>query len=67
MFLIFNRQKIVSYFIAFGTVAFLFIIALVTTNPQNTIETSTTLEEPISYITTEESYQANNEINMNHI
>ncbi|MBR1802819.1 MAG: hypothetical protein IJ777_02465 [Clostridia bacterium] len=63
MFLVFNKQKIASYLIAFSTVVLLFMVAFATTNQQNTVVTSANqVEKPISCIQTEESYQANNSI-----
>ena len=61
MFLVFNKQKIASYVIAFSTVVFLFMVAFATNNQNETVVTSTNqVKEPISCISTEESYEANN-------
>ncbi len=56
MFIVFNKQKIYSYLIAFGTVFSLFVIAFVmTTNGQNTILTSSNGKElPIYSVDTKE-------------
>lgn len=55
MFFVFNKKKINSYLISLGTVAILFGISLIATNNiNNTIETSTTIENlPITKIQTE--------------
>lgn len=46
MFIVFNKQKIYSYLVAFSTVVILFVIGFAVTNePLNTLQTSTNIEE----------------------
>lgn len=56
MFFVFNKQKIISYLVAFTTVAILFCGAGFFVPNDNTIETSTNLERllPIYSVETEE-------------
>ncbi len=56
MFFIFNKEKIMSYFVAFSTVAVLFTMSIIVNNKQ-TLEVSSSTNEnlPIYNVQTEEN------------
>ena len=56
MFIVFNKQKIYSYFVAFSTVVILFVMAFVVTSKQNTtvLTSNAQREIPIYHVETQE-------------
>lgn len=63
MFLVFHKQKMTSYLIAFSTVAILFMVAFASTNQQNSSLSTSAVQteetQPTSSIATNEAYEAN--------
>lgn len=66
MFIVFNKDKVISYLISLSTVAILFVMSFVITNKNNeSVKTSTNI---LSNRTTEENVNNNlNEIKENKI
>jgi len=54
MFIVFNRQKIFSYLVAFSTIVILFGIAFSVTNENTVITSSTVRELPIYNVKTDQ-------------
>ena len=54
MFIVFNRQKIFSYLVAFSTIVILFGIAFSVTNENAVITSSTVRELPIYNVKTDQ-------------
>lgn len=54
MFIVFNRQKILSYLVAFSTIVILFGIAFSVTNGNAVITSSTVRELPIYNVKTDQ-------------
>ena len=64
MFIVFNKEKINSYLISFGTVIILFVMAFMITE-NNAVETAAATKElPIYNVATEEKQIAYQPINL---